>query len=253
MGKIICITNQKGGVGKTTSALNLGMGLAKLGKKPLLVDLDPQANLTSAIGLKNREFTHAVGSFIKDRVALEQVLVWQNGVGIIPSTLDLSGTEVELSTVPGREFLLKEALEPVVGQFDYVFIDCPPALGLLTLNALTASNEIIVPIQAEYIPLEGVKFLLDTIEVVRKRLNKEIVVSGVIVTMYDKRQNLHREVVDIIRTFFGDKMFRTFIRRNVALAESPSFGEDIFTYKPESPGALDYYDICKEIIEREVV
>lgn len=253
MGKIICVANQKGGVGKTTSTLNLGMGLLKLGRKSLLVDLDPQANLTSAIGLKNRRFQFAVGDFIKDRVEFEQVVVRHNGVSVVPSSLGLSGIEVELSTIPGREFLLKEALEDVAGQFDYVLIDCPPALGLLTLNAFTAANEIIVPIQAEYIPLEGVKFLLDTLDIVKKRLNKEIEVSGVIVTMFDKRQKLHREVVGIIRDFFGDKVFKTFVRRNVALAESPSFGEDIFRYKPDSPGAMDYFDICKEIIEREVV
>jgi chromosome partitioning protein len=253
MGKIICVTNQKGGVGKTTSTLNVGMGLAKLGKRSLLLDLDPQANLTSAIGLKNREFSHAIGDFLLGRATFQQVMVRHNGVDIIPSTLDLSGVEVELSTVPGREFLLKEALDKMSRQFDYVLIDCPPALGLLTLNALTAANEIIVPIQAEYIPLEGVKFLLDTLEVVKKRLNQGIEISGVIVTMFDKRQNLHKEVVGIIREFFGDKLFGTFVRRNVALAESPSFGEDIFRYKPESPGAMDYLDICKEIVEREVV
>jgi chromosome partitioning protein len=253
MGKVIGITNQKGGVGKTTTTVNLGVGLGNLGKKVLLVDLDPQGNLTSAIGLKNQPYESTIYELLKAEASFEQVSTFHNGVSIIPASVSLSGADIELSTIPGRELLLKEALDKISNRFDCILIDCPPSLGLLTLNALTAADEIFIPLQAEYLPLEGVKILLETIDVVRRRLNKGLKIAGVIVTMYDSRQNLHREVVEIIRNHFGDRVFNTFIRKNVTLAEAPSFGQDIYVYMPNSAGAKDYIELCKEIVKREVV
>ena len=253
MGKIICITNQKGGVGKTTTTLNLGVGLKNFGKKVLLVDLDPQANLTSALGLKNQSFEFSIYDLLKAEAQFDRVVIFQNGVHIIPSSISLSGADIELSSIPGRELLLKEALSSISSRFDVILIDCPPTLGLLTLNGLTAADALLVPIQSEYLPLEGVKFLLETIDIVKKRLNRNLEIAGVIVTLYDSRQNLHREVVEIIRNHFNDKVFHTFIRKNISLAEAPSFGQDIYAYKPGSAGAKDYSDLCKEIIKREVI
>jgi chromosome partitioning protein len=181
------------------------------------------------------------------------VVVFHNGVYIIPSSVSLSGADIELSSIPGRELLLKEAISSISSRFDVILIDCPPTLGLLTLNGLTAAEAILVPIQAEYLPLEGVKFLLDTIDIVKKRLNSSLEIAGIIVTLYDSRQNLHREVVEIIRNHFNDKVFHTFIRKNISLAEAPSFGQDIYAYKPNSAGAKDYSALCKEIVKREVI
>jgi chromosome partitioning protein len=253
MGKIISITNQKGGVGKTTTAVNLGIGLKSHGKKVLLVDLDPQASLTSSIGLKNRDFELTIYDLLKGNAAVEEAVFFHNGISIIPSSITLAGADLELATIPGRELLLKEALAGISNGFDCILIDCPPSLGLLTLNALTASNKILIPLQAEYLPLEGIKILLDTIDIVKKRLNNDIEIAGVIVNMYDSRQILQREVLGIIRNHFGNKVFNTSIRKNVSLAEAPGFGQDIFSYKPDSPGANDYIALCREIIEREVV
>lgn len=253
MGKIICTANQKGGVGKTTTVVNLGMGLKSHGKSILLVDLDPQANLTSSIGMKNRSFESTVYDLLKGEAGLEETVIVHQGVHVIPSSIELSGAEIELSTVPGRELLLKEALTGVTGRYDAVLIDCPPSLGLLTLNALTAAQQLLIPIQPEYLSLEGVRMLLSTVEIVRKRLNKSLELSGVIVTMYDSRQNLDREVKETIREHFKEKVFKTLIRKNVALAEAPGFGRDIYQYKPDSVGARDYTELCREIIRREVV
>jgi chromosome partitioning protein len=253
MGKIICITNQKGGVGKTTTAVNLGVGLKSHGKDILLVDLDPQANLTSSIGLKNQSFKCTVYELLKGEAAVDEAAIFHNGVHVIPSAINLSGADIELSTIPGRELLLKEALSGVSSRFDCILIDCPPSLGLLTLNAMAAARQLFIPIQPEYLPLEGVKMLLSTIDIVKKRLNKDLEISGVIVTMYDSRQNLDREVMETIRGHFKEKVFKTFIRKNVSLAEAPGFGQDIYQYKPDSVGAQDYSELCREIIRREVV
>jgi chromosome partitioning protein len=251
--KVIAITNQKGGVGKTTTTVNLGVGLKSQGKKVLLVDLDPQASLTSAIGLKNREFEWTIYDLLKGKAEIERAVISYNEISIIPSAIALSGADIELATIPGRELLLKEVLDRISGRFDCILIDCPPSLGLLTLNALTASNKIIIPLQAEYLPLEGVKILLDTVDIVKKRLNKSIEIAGVIINMYDPRQILQREVLETIRKRFESKVFNSFIRKNVSLAEAPGFGQDIFNYKPDSPGAKDFTALCREIIDREVV
>jgi chromosome partitioning protein len=253
MDNVICITNQKGGVGKTTTAVNLGIGLKFHEKRVLLVDLDPQASLTSAIGLKNRDFEFTIYDLLKGNAAVEKAVVFHNGISIIPSSIALSGADLELASIPGRELLLKEALDGISNRFDCILIDCPPSLGLLTLNALTASNKILIPLQAEYLPLEGVRILLDTVDIVKKRLNKNIEIAGVIINMYDSRQVLQREVIESIRNHFENKVFNTFIRRNVSLAEAPGFGQDIFSYRPGSPGAKDYTDLCREIIDRQAI
>jgi len=253
MGKIFCITNQKGGVGKTTTAVNLGAGLSHRGKKILLVDLDPQGSLTSALGLKKRNFEFTVYDWLKGNTAFHQVAISHNGLHIVPASISLSGADIELSAIPGRELLLREGLQKVCQQFDGILIDCPPSLGLLTLNALTAADGIIVPIQAEYLALEGVRFLLETIEIVKKRLNRDLEIAGVIITMYDSRQILQREVMETIRGHFNNKVFNTLIRKNVVLAEAPGFGQDVFAYKPDSPGANDYGQLCREMIEGGVV
>ncbi len=252
MGKVICIANQKGGVGKTTTAVNLGMGLELQGKNVLLVDLDPQSSLTSSIGLKNQSFKYTVYDLLKGEAAVDDAALFHNGVQVIPSSIDLSGADIELSGIPGRELLLKEALSGVAGRYDCILIDCPPSLGLLTLNAMTAAHRLIIPIQPEYLPLEGVKMLMETLDIVKKRLNKDLEISGVIVTMYDPRQKLGREVMEIIREYFKEKVFTTYIRKNVSLAEAPGFGQDIYRYKPDSIGAQDYSELCREMIRREV-
>lgn len=252
MGKVMCIMNQKGGVGKTTTTLNLGVGLKNLGKKVLLIDLDPQVNLTAAIGINYRSLESTVYDLLKLEASFDKVALSHQGLVILPSSVALAGVDMEFANFTGRELLLKDRLREAAERFDYILIDCPPNLGLLTLNALTAANEIIIPIQAEYLPLEGVSFLLETIDIVRQRLNKELKVAGVVITRYNSRQNLHKEVVEIIRNHFGKMLFDTFIRSNVSLAEAPSFGQDIFTYKPDSLGAKDYAGLCKEILSREV-
>jgi chromosome partitioning protein len=253
MDNVICITNQKGGVGKTTTAVNLGAGLKFHGKSVLLVDLDPQASLTSAIGLKNRDFELTIYDLLKGNAAVEKAEVFHNGISIIPASIALSGADLELASIPGRELLLKEALDGISNRFDCILIDCPPSLGLLTLNALTASNKILIPLQAEYLPLEGVKILLETIDIVKKSLNKNLEIAGVIVTMYDSRQILQREVCETLRNHFKEKVFHAFIRKNVSLAEASGFGRDIFNYKPDSPGAKDYTDLCLEVIDRQLI
>jgi chromosome partitioning protein len=253
MGKIIAVMNQKGGVGKTTTTVNLGIGFKNLGKKPLLVDLDPQANLTSSLGIPHRSLENTIYELLKGEATFEQIVVHANEVDLLPSAVSLSGADIELSSIPGREMLLKEALQERANDYDLIFIDCPPNLGLLTLNALTAANEIFIPIQAEYLPLEGVNFLLETVEIIRKRLNKNLQIAGVIITRYDSRKNLHHEIIDMVRGYFGDKLFKTYIRDNVSLAEAPSFGKDIFSYKPDSFGAKDYENLCQEILKREVI
>ncbi len=251
--KIIALINQKGGVGKTTSTLNIGDGLIKLGKSILLVDLDPQAHLTYSLGIQAHELNLTIYDLLKNEATLNEVLIDRSGgLKVIPSTLDLSGAEIELSGVAGREFLLKESLGDIQ-RFDYVLLDCPPSLGLLTLNALTTSNEVYIPLQTEFLALQGMKKLIDTVDIVKKRLNKNLEITGVIGTRYDHRKNLNREVVEKIQSYFDKKVFNTLIRDTIALAEAPSFGQTIFEYNPKSYGADDYLKLCKEIIARNKV
>lgn len=247
MGKVISLLNHKGGVGKTTSAINIGAGLVELGRKVLLLDLDPQANLTLSLGIPRQQFT------IYESMRGESELVpyqHKEGLDVIISTLDLSGAEMELINEAGREYILRELFEPLMDEYDYIIIDCPPSLGLLTLNALTSSDYVYIPLQTEYLALQGLTKIKQIIDKVRFRLNKKLQIGGVIATMYDSRKVLNRDVVETIHKFFGDKVFRTLIRDNVALAEAPSQHMDIFEYSRRSNGATDYLALCHEIIER---
>lgn len=247
MGRVIACSNHKGGVGKTTSVVNIGAGLARLKKKVLLVDMDPQANLTQSYGISNPEFT--VYEALKGEHELVPINADKN-LDVVASSLDLSGAEMELSSEAGREYIFTELIEPLVDKYDYIFIDCPPSLGLLTINALTAADELFIPLQPHYLAIKGLTKIIEVKDKVKKRLNKKIEITGVFITQYDKRKILHRDVVDTINTYFQDKVFKTKIRDNIALAEAPSMGTDIFRYNPRSYGADDYMDLCKEIVKR---
>lgn len=247
--KRIALINQKGGTGKTTTAINAGAGLAAMGKSVLLIDLDPQANLTQSVGIRSQGLTRTVYELLKGETTIEAAAIKRGGLKVIPSTLDLSGAEIELSATAGREVLLREALDGLKG-FDYILIDCPPSLGLLSLNALTTAQEVYIPMQTEYLALQGLSRLIEVVEIVRKRLNRGLEISGIIATRFDSRKNLNREVVEKIRGYFGSKVFKTVIRDNIALAEAPSYAQTIFEYAPRSYGAEDYLSLCKEIIKR---
>jgi chromosome partitioning protein len=247
MSKIISLSNHKGGVGKTTSAINLGAGLQGIYKKNvLLVDFDPQANLSQSLGINNS--TRTIYGALRGDYPLEPI--HKNGLDVIASTLDLSGAEVELSSETGREYILKELLEPLRDQYDFIFIDTPPSLGLLTVNALTASDQILIPLQAQYLALQGLTKLLEVVVKIQKRLNKGLQFGGVFITQYDGRKILNRDVLTTIETHFKNDIFKTKIRDNVALAEAPTQGVDIFSYSPKSYGAEDYASLCEELINR---
>ncbi|MFK7980569.1 MAG: ParA family protein [Saprospiraceae bacterium] len=247
MGLVISLLNHKGGVGKTTSAINIGAGLVELGKRVLLIDLDPQANLSLSLGIPRQKST--IYEALRGESELVPYTV-REGLDVVTSTLDLSGAEMELINEAGREYILRELLEVVEEDYDYVIIDCPPSLGLLTLNALTSSTYVYIPLQTEFLALQGLTKIKQIIDKVRFRLNKKLSIGGVIATMYDHRKVLNRDVVETIRKFFGNRVFDTYIRDNVALAEAPSQRKDIFTYNKRSPGAKDYLALSKEIIER---
>ncbi len=247
MGKIISLLNHKGGVGKTTSAINIGAGLVELGRKVLLIDLDPQANLTLSLGIPRQNAT------IYEALRGESELVpfpYREGFDVITSSLDLSSAEMELINEAGREYILRELFETVIEEYDYIIIDCPPSLGLLTLNALTSSDFVYIPLQTEFLALQGLAKIKQIIDKVRFRLNKKLEIGGVIATMYDARKVLNRDVVETIKKYFGEKVFNTLIRDNVALAEAPAQRKDIFEYSRNSNGAEDYLALCREVIER---
>jgi len=247
MGKIISLLNHKGGVGKTTSAINIGAGLVELGQKVLLIDLDPQANLTLSLGIPRQKIT--IYESIRGESELVPYTV-KEGMDVITSSLDLSGAEMELINEAGREYILRELFEPMVEKYDYIIIDCPPSLGLLTLNALTSSDYVYIPLQTEFLALQGLAKIKQIIDKVRFRLNKRLSIGGVIATMYDSRKVLNRDVVETIHKYFGSKVFNTYIRDNVALAEAPAQRKDIFSYNRSSNGAKDYLALCKEVVER---
>ncbi len=247
-GRVISIANNKGGVGKTTTVINLGAGLQKQGEKILLIDLDPQANLSQSLRIINTREANIYRS-IRGEAPLEPVEILP-GLDAIPSTLDLSGAEVELANEPGREYILKELIEPLRSHYGYILIDTPPSLGLLTINALTASQEVIIPLQAEYLALGGLTKLMEVITAISEGPNKDLDLGGVFITRYDQRKVLNREVAAIIENHFKERVFKTKIRDNIALAEAPARGLDIFRYQPKSYGAQDYKALCKEIIKR---
>ncbi|MGQ9682356.1 MAG: ParA family protein [Anaerolineae bacterium] len=250
MGEVYAIANQKGGVGKTTTAVNVGAYLASFGKRVLLVDLDPQGNATSSLGFDKRAVGQSVYDVLIEDKPLTQVITLSRrlGLDLAPATPELAGAEVEMVGFISREFRLRKALAPVRDRYDWVLIDCPPSLGLLTINALTAADEVLIPVQCEFLPLEGLSQLQHTINLVRENLNQRLKVRGVVLTMYDTRTNLAQQVVDEVRRFYGVQVFATIIPRNVRLSEAPSYGEPILDYAPGSSGALAYRSLANEII-----
>jgi chromosome partitioning protein len=250
MAKTICVVNQKGGVGKTTSSVNIAASLAHLGKKVLVVDLDPQGNASSGLGLKRHEFQdgNVYHLLIGEENIKEVIYPTQfKNLWIIPANADLVGAEIELVNEERREYRLKEAFGQIADQFDYIFIDCPPSLGLLTLNALTSAHSFLVPLQCEYYALEGLSQLLNTAGLVKKSLNPSLKIEGILLTMFDSRNNLSHQVVGEIRSHFNDKVFNAIIPRNVRLSEAPSHGLPIFEYDEKSVGARKYMELAKEI------
>ena len=249
MGRIICVANQKGGVGKTTTAVNLATSLALQGKRVLLVDLDPQGNASSGLGLREIEGPTTYDLLLGERQASETKVATQvESLDLIPASRDLVGAEVELVSAEQREFRLAEALAPVREEFDFILIDCPPSLGLLTLNGLTAADAVVIPLQCEYYALEGLSALLDTVELIRASLNQGLAIDGIVLTMFDTRNSLSHQVSDEVRRHFPDRVFKTVIPRNVRLSESPSHGMPAALYDPASKGAQAYLDLARELL-----
>lgn len=250
---LLAIANQKGGVGKTTTAISVAAALAILEKRVLLVDFDPQGNTTGGLGVDKGSLERTVYHWILGEAPFIEVSrrTELNLLTLVPSSRDLVGAEVELVSAERREFRLSEKLEPLRGEFDYILIDCPPSLGFLTLNALTAADGVLIPIQCEYFALEGVSELLSTIERVRAAFNPELQIAGVVPTMWDERTNLSRQVLDDIKKFFGEKVFRNVVPRNVRLGEAPSFGKPILLYDVKSKGSEAYLGIARELLERD--
>ncbi|MCL6547422.1 MAG: AAA family ATPase [Alicyclobacillus sp.] len=249
-GRIIAIANQKGGVGKTTTAVNLGACLANLGQRVLLIDIDPQGNTTSGIGINKADVKYCVYDVIINDVAVEEAIL-PTGVEnlyLLPATIQLAGAEIELVPTISREIRLRRAVHPLRSRYDYILVDCPPSLGLLTVNALTAADSVLIPIQCEYYALEGLSQLLNTIRLVQKHLNTSLEVEGVLLTMLDARTNLGLQVIEDVKKFFRDKVYQTIIPRNVRLSEAPSHGRPIIFYDPKSRGAETYMDLAKEVV-----
>ncbi len=254
MGRVIAVVNQKGGVGKSTTAVNLSACMAELGRKVLLIDVDPQGNATSGVGVdKGKEPPCIYETLINERPINEIIRDTQiDGFSIVPATIELAGAEIELVSMMSRELRLKSALEAVKDSYDYILIDCPPSLGLLTLNALSAADSVLVPIQCEYYALEGLSQLLRTIDLVQKHINKKLEIEGVLLTMYDPRTNLAEQVSSEVRNFFKDIVYKSVIPRNVKLSEAPSFGQPIILYDDKSRGAEAYRNLAKEVVNRNI-
>lgn len=250
MGRVIAIANQKGGVGKTTTTVNLSACLAVKGKRILTIDIDPQGNTTSGLGIDKSAVKESIYDVIINDVPLADTVLPTkiNTLGLAPSTIHLAGAEVELVSVISREMRLKTAIATIKDDYDFILIDCPPSLGLLTVNALTAADTILVPIQCEYYALEGLSQLMNTVRIVQKHLNPSLKVEGVVLTMFDARTNLSIQVVDEVKKYFGNQVYRTIIPRNVRLSEAPSFGLPIILYDAKSRGAESYMDLADEVI-----
>ena len=253
MVKVIAIANQKGGVGKTTTAVNLSACLAELGKKVLLIDIDPQGNSTSGLGIDKASIKRWVYDAIVNEEPVESISIPTQipNLSLLPTTIQLAGAEVELVSIMSRETKVKRALDKAKYNYDFVLIDCPPSLGLLTINSLTAANSVLVPIQCEFYALEGLTQLMNTIQLVQKNLNPSLTLEGVVLTMFDARTNLSIQVVDEVKRHFRSKVYRTIIPRNVRLSEAPSHGQPVIVYDPKSRGSEVYFELAKEVIGDE--
>ncbi|MCX7697481.1 MAG: AAA family ATPase [Bacteroidales bacterium] len=252
MGKIIAIANQKGGVGKTTTAINVCAALAVLEKKVLLVDADPQANATSGLGFDPKNIKISIYESIIENVPIGNTILTTKvpNLDLVPAHIDLVGAEIEMIDLEQRELMMRRVLRPVADQYDFIFIDCSPSLGLITVNALTAADSVLIPVQCEYFALEGLGKLLNTIKLVQTKLNQALTIEGILLTMYDARLRLSNQVVDEVRNHFQYMVFQTIIPRNTKLGEAPSFGESVITYDIESKGAIAYLNLAKEILSR---
>ena len=252
MGRVVAVANQKGGVGKTTTAVNLAASLGNLGQRVLLVDLDPQSNSTSGVGLSPAEVSHSTYTMLAGSSGTSESVVSTKapGLAVIPTNRDLVGAEIEMVSEQNRELILRERIAVVASEYDFILIDCPPSLGLLTLNGLSAAKSVIIPLQCEYYAMEGLSALMETIEMVRASLNPGLELDGVLLTMFDTRNSICHQVAAQAREHFAEKVFRTVIPRNVRLSESPSFGLPILLYDPGSRGAQSYLELAREILER---
>jgi len=247
--RIIAISNNKGGVGKTTSTVNIAAALQILGKKVLVIDIDHQAQSTYHFGYNPNNLTYSVYNVLKGEIAYKDVIIDRDGLHILPSKNELK--DIEFIPLPAKEFLLKEALEGISG-YDFILIDCPPSLGILTLNALTFAHEILVPLQVQFLPFHGMYNLFEAVQMVKRRLNKEVEITGIIGTMFNPKKQINVEVIEETKKRLPGKLFETLIRENVLLQEAPSWGKTIFEYKPNSNGAVDYMNLTKEILEKDV-
>ena len=252
MGRIIAIANQKGGVGKTTTAINLSASLASLGQKVLALDLDPQGNMTSGLGVDKDEVESSVYDLIIGEAEIEECICKEviENLDVLPSNINLSAAEIELIGVDDKEYIIKNAMESVKDNYDFIIIDCPPALSMLTINAMTTANSVLVPIQCEYYALEGLSQLIHTINLVQERLNPELYIEGVVFTMYDARTNLSLQVVENVKDNLEQTIYKTIIPRNIRLAEAPSYGMPIHLYDPKSTGAKSYMMLAEEVIHK---
>lgn len=253
LGKVIAVANQKGGVGKTTTTINLGYSLSAAGKKVLCVDMDPQSNMTSGFGIDSSSINCTTYNILIEGKDIREAYIKledMSGITIVPSSIQLAGAEIELVPMLSREFRLKNSINEIKEDFDYILIDCPPSLGLLTINALTAADSILVPIQCEYYALEGLTQLMNTINLIKKNINHSLEIEGVVLTMFNARTNLSIQVVDEVKKYFKGKVYGTIIPRNIRLGEAPSFGKPISLYDPHSKGAEAYEELAKELIER---